>query len=163
LLQALAATTAGASLDVVGDGDDRAALEASAKLLGIAERVRWHGARTQEQLVTMYRAASAVVIPSEGEGLGLVAVEAQLCGAPVIAFRSGGLTDVVTNDVTGVLTPPGDMRALAAAMDAVLARPDKGAALGYAGRSAALARFSPGIVASHYASIYESVKRERKA
>jgi len=158
LLQALASTTAGASLDVVGDGDDRAALETSARLLGISERVRWHGARTQEQLVTMYRAASAVVIPSEGEGLGLVAVEAQLCGAPVIAFRSGGLTDVVTDDVTGLLTPPGDVRALAAAMDAVLARPDKGASLGYAGRDAALARFSPGIVASHYASIYESVK-----
>lgn len=158
LLKALAATMSGASLDVVGDGDDRAVLETSAKLMGIANRVRWFGAQTQEQLVALYRAASAVVIPSEGEGLGLVAVEAQLCGAPVIAFRSGGLTDVVTNDVTGLLTPPGDVGALAAAMDAILARPDTGASLGYAGRDAALARFSPRIVASHYASIYESVK-----
>ena len=158
LLEAIAATSSRVSLDVVGHGDDQAALEQSAARLGIAARVRWHGAQTQERLVPMYRAAAGVVIPSEGEGLGLVAVEAQLCGAPVIAFRSGGLTDVITNEVTGLLTPAGDVRALAAAMDAVLAREDKGASLGYAGRDAALARFSPGIVASHYASIYASVK-----
>jgi glycosyltransferase involved in cell wall biosynthesis len=160
LLQALAAMNSSASLDVVGEGDDRAALETSAKLLGIADRIRWHGAQSQEQLVPLYRAASAIVIPSEGEGLGLVAVEAQLCGAPVIAFRSGGLTDVVNDGVTGLLTPPGDVRALAAAMDALLARPDRGASLGRAGRDAALARFSPRIVALHYASIYESVKHD---
>lgn len=158
LLQALAATTAGASLDVIGDGDDRAALEATAKQLGIAARVRWHGAQSQEQLVPLYRAAAAVVIPSENEGLGLVAVEAQLCEAPVIAFRSGGLTDVIIDGVTGVFTPPGDVLALASAMDAVLARSDRGRSLGKAGRDAALARFSPSVVASRYASIYESVK-----
>jgi glycosyltransferase involved in cell wall biosynthesis len=155
LLDALAATRAGASLDVVGDGDHRAALEARAIALGLSQRVRWHGAQSQEQLVRLYRSATAVVIPSEGEGLGLVAVEAQLCEAPVIAFRSGGLTDVVSDGVTGLVTPAGDVRALAAAMDSLLARDDKGAELGKAGRRGALARFSPAVVASHYASIYE--------
>jgi len=110
--------------------------------------------------VPLYREAAAVVIPSEDEGLGLVAVEAQLCGAPVIAFRSGGLTDVVEDGRTGTLTPPGDARALAAAMDAMLARADRGASLGHAGRDAALARFSPGVVARHYASIYASVTHD---
>ena len=161
LLQALAASESGASLDVVGDGDDRAALESMARTLGVAARVRWLGAQSQEQLVPLYRAATAVVIPSEGEGLGLVAVEAQLCETPVIAFRSGGLPDVVSDGATGLLTPPGDVGALAAAMDAVLARDDRGASLGRAGRDAALARFSPNVVASHYASIYESVINDR--
>jgi glycosyltransferase involved in cell wall biosynthesis len=157
LLEALAATTAGASLDVAGDGDDRAALERRAETLGVAARVRWHGTLPQERLVPLYRAASAVVIPSEGEGLGLVAVEAQLCEAPVIAFRSGGLQDVVVDGATGLLTPAGDVRALVAAMDVVVAGRDRSAALGKAGRTAALARFSPAVVADHYASIYEGV------
>lgn len=161
LLQALAASGSGASLDVVGDGDGRAALESIARTLGVAARVRWLGAQSQEQLVPLYRAATAVVIPSEDEGLGLVAVEAQLCETPVIAFRSGGLPDVVSDGATGLLTPPGDVGALAAAMDAVLARDDRGASLGRAGRDAALARFSPNVVASHYASIYESVTHDR--
>jgi glycosyltransferase involved in cell wall biosynthesis len=160
LLEALAAATRGTSLDVAGDGDDRAALEARARELGVADRVRWHGTRTQEQLVPMYRAATAVVVPSEGEGLGLVAVEAQLCEAPVIAFRSGGLTDVIEDGRTGMLAPAGDMRALARAMDALLARADHGAALGKTGRAAALARYSPDVVAQHYASIYEGARHD---
>ncbi len=160
LLEALAATHGGAALDVVGDGGDRAALEARAAALGLAGRVRWHGVQPQEQLVPLYRSATAVVIPSEGEGLGLVAVEAQLCEAPVIAFRSGGLTDVVAEGITGLLTPPGDVRALAATMDSLLARGDQGAEFGRAGRRAALGRFSPEIVASRYSSIYERVTND---
>ncbi len=160
LLEALAATTSGASLDVVGDGGDRGALESSARALGLTDRVRWHGALPQEQLVPLYRAATAVVIPSEGEGLGLVAVEAQLCEAPVIAFRSGGLPDVVEDGRTGLLSPPGDVRALAAAMDALLTRSDRGASLGKAGRAAALARYSPDVVARRYASIYEGAHHD---
>ena len=160
LLRALAATKAGASLDVVGDGDDRIALEAGARTLGLGTRVRWFGTQSQEQLVPLYRAARAVVIPSEGEGLGLVAVEAQLCETPVIAFRSGGLADVISDGATGMLTPPGDIDALASAMDAIVARADKGAALGRAGRDAALGRFSPAIVARRYAAIYEGVRHD---
>lgn len=160
LLEALALTRGGASLDVVGDGDDRAALEARAGALGVAARVRWHGARPQRELVPLYHGATAVVIPSEDEGLGLVAVEAQLSGAPVIAFRSGGLIDLVDDGRTGVLSPPGDARALAGAMDSLLARGDRGAAMGRAGRDAALARFAPQVVASHYATIYESVTHD---
>lgn len=160
LLRALAATSAGASLDVVGDGDDRVALEAGARTLGLGARVRWLGAKPQEQLVPLYRNATAVVIPSEDEGLGLVAVEAQLCETPVIAFRSGGLPDVITDGETGILTPARDIAALASAMDAIAARADKGAALGRAGRDAALARFSPAVVGRRYAAIYEGVRHD---
>jgi glycosyltransferase involved in cell wall biosynthesis len=160
LLEALAAVPSPASLDVAGDGEDRAELEARAVSLRLAGRVRWHGVQSQEQLAPLYRAATAVVIPSEDEGLGLVAVEAQLCEAPVIAFRSGGLTDVVDDGRTGILSAPGDVRALAAAMNALLARADRGAALGAAGRAAAFARYSPDVVASHYASIYEGARHD---
>jgi glycosyltransferase involved in cell wall biosynthesis len=157
LLEALAMSASGAALDVVGNGPDRAAIETRAARLGIASRLTFHGERSQEQLAPLYRAATAVVIPSEREGLGLVAVEALLCETPVIAFRSGGLTDVVTDGETGYLTPPGDVRALSAAMDALLARADRGTALGRAGRVTALGRFSPDVVAARYRTIYERV------
>jgi glycosyltransferase involved in cell wall biosynthesis len=155
LLDALAVTTKGAALDVVGDGPERDALGARAAALGIAPRVIFHGALPQDRLVPFYRAATAVVVPSENEGLGLVAVEAQLCETPVIAFRSGGLVDVVIDGETGLLAPTGDFRALADAMDALLRRDDRGALLGRAGRDKALARFAPAAVAARYRAVYE--------
>jgi glycosyltransferase involved in cell wall biosynthesis len=158
LLEALAATRSGASLDVVGDGPDRPSLEARAQSLGLALRVTFHGVLPQRLLIPLYRAATAVIVPSEREGLGLVAVEAQLCEAPVIAFRSGGITDIVIDGETGLLVAPANAGALAGAMDALLVRADRGAALGRAGRSAALARFSPDIVAARYRALYDRVR-----
>jgi glycosyltransferase involved in cell wall biosynthesis len=95
-------------------------------------------------------------MPSREEGLGMVAVEAQLSGAPVIAFASGGLTDVVEDGRTGLLVPPGDVHALAAAIDRVAADPALAADLGSAGRGSALARFAPRAAAARYAAIYQA-------
>jgi glycosyltransferase involved in cell wall biosynthesis len=144
------------ALDVVGDGEDRDALQTLAHALGIADRVTWHGAMPQPALVKFYRAAAALVVPSVGEGLGLVAVEAQLCATPVVAFASGGLPDVVQHDRTGVLVEEVDAAALAAALTSLLERPDRGASLGAAGRLHALATFAPESVARRYADIYRS-------
>ena len=144
------------SLDVVGDGEDREALETLAGALGIGDRVRWHGALPQGRLPDFYRSAAALVVPSVGEGLGLVAVEAQLCETPVIAFQSGGLPDVVQHDRTGILVPEVGPGALAAAIVSLLEREDRGAALGAAGRMHAVATFAPQSVARRYADIYRS-------
>ncbi|MEO5568433.1 MAG: glycosyltransferase [Gemmatimonadaceae bacterium] len=157
LLRALAVTTTGASLDVVGDGPDAERLKALAGQLEIGERVRWIGALPQQQLTEYYRSAAALVVPSVDEGLGLVAVEAQLCETPVIAFDSGGLSDVVSNGRTGVLIEDISASALAQGIDALLASPDRGAALGAAGRLHALATFAPESVARRYATIYRSL------
>jgi glycosyltransferase involved in cell wall biosynthesis len=144
------------SLDVVGDGDDRENLKELAQALGIADRVRWHGAMPQPRLAEFYRGAAALVVPSVGEGLGLVAVEAQLCETPVIAFDSGGLPDVVQHDRTGVLVKDVDAAALAAALVSLLGRDDRGASLGAAARLHALATFAPESVARRYADIYRN-------
>jgi len=143
-------------LDVVGDGDDRESLQELARALGIADRIRWHGAVPQPRLVEFYRAATALVVPSVGEGLGLVAVEAQMCETPVVAFDSGGLPDVVQHDRTGVLVKDVDAGALAAALTSLLERDDRGAALGAAGRLHALATFAPESVARRYADVYRA-------
>jgi glycosyltransferase involved in cell wall biosynthesis len=144
------------SLDVVGDGDDRDTLRELATALGIADRVRWHGALPQPRLAEFYRGAAALVVPSVGEGLGLVAVEAQLCETPVVAFDSGGLPDIVQHDRTGVLVENVDAGALAAALVSLLERDDRGAALGAAARLHALATFAPESVARRYADIYRT-------
>ncbi|HEY7396001.1 MAG TPA: glycosyltransferase [Gemmatimonadaceae bacterium] len=141
-------------LDVVGDGDDRETLQEMARALEIADRVQWHGAVAQPKLVEFYRSAAALVVPSVGEGLGLVAVEAQLCETPVIAFDSGGLPDVVQHDRTGVLVNTVDAGALAAALVSLLSRDDRGASLGAAGRLHAIATFAPESVARRYADTY---------
>ena len=89
LLHAMSTMKERAPLDIVGDGPARPALEGIANQLGISDRLRWHGQLPQRELAPLYQRASAVVVPSTDEGLGLVAVEALLCETPVVAFDSG--------------------------------------------------------------------------
>lgn len=156
LLESLAAMRTRAELDVVGDGTDREALLAKAQALGVADRVRWHGAMPQPRLVEFYRQATALVVPSREEGFGLVAVEAQLCETPVVAFASGGLADTMENEVSGYLIPPGDAGSLASTLDAVVTSEQRHE-IGRAGRQSALAKFSPESVARRYRKLYDSV------
>jgi glycosyltransferase involved in cell wall biosynthesis len=155
LLDALAAMKQSASLDVIGDGTDRGALVAQAERLGLGSRVHWHGALPQPRLLEFYRKATAVVVPSREEGFGLVAVEAQLCETPVVAFASGGLADTLEDGVTGYLVPLGDAVALAMALDQMIGSEARHA-IGKAGRQSALARFAPESVARRYRKLYDA-------
>lgn len=157
LIAALPAMRTPVMLDVVGDGPDREVLMRQAHQAGIANRISWLGALPQTELPVLYRRAAAVVIPSIEEGLGLVAAEAQLCEAPVVASESGGLPDIVRHEETGVLVRPADSAALAAALDDLLSRPDRGRSLGEAGRLHALDAFAPESVARRYADLYHSI------
>lgn len=154
LLRALAQMRRPVPLDVVGDGADAESLRALAASLGIAERITWHGAVPQDHLVPFYRRAAALVVPSREEGLGLVAVEAQLCETPVVAFDSGGLRDIVEDRATGILVKDFEVPALTTAIDDLLEKPEWANGLGKAGRRAALRLFAPDAVAQRYASIY---------
>jgi len=157
LLRAVAGMKTQAELDVVGEGPNREALERLAGELGISSRVRWLGQLSQPQLPAMYQRAAAVVVPSVDEGLGLVAVEALLCEAPVVAFDSGGLRDVIQHEKTGLLVEPADHVALASALDDLLGRNGGGADLGRAGRLYALSTFAPESAARRYSDIYRQV------
>jgi glycosyltransferase involved in cell wall biosynthesis len=154
LLRAFASMQGVAMLDVIGEGANGAELKLLASQLGVSDRVVWHGQLKQPELVRHYQSATAVVVPSIDEGLGLVAAEALLCETPVIAFRSGGLTDVIEHEKTGLLVTPGHTAELAAALDRVLESPERAQEMARAGRAVTLERFSPENAAARYTDIY---------
>jgi D-inositol-3-phosphate glycosyltransferase len=90
--------------------------------LGIADRVTFLPPQTRDQLVDVYRAADLVAVPSYSESFGLVAIEAQACGTPVVAAAVGGLPVAVRDGVSGTLVDGHDVDDWAAAIDALLRR-----------------------------------------
>jgi glycosyltransferase involved in cell wall biosynthesis len=87
-----------------------------------------------DEVLAAWRHATVGLVPSVWpEPFGLVAVEAMAAGVPVIASRVGGLPEVVTDGVTGLLVEPGDAASLADAIDGLLRNPDERALLGRAG------------------------------
>ncbi|MFI5279117.1 MAG: glycosyltransferase [Gemmatimonadales bacterium] len=160
LLRALAMMKARPIVDVVvGVGSAPEDIRKLVSELGIDEQLRWHPLLKQADLAQLYREATVLVAPFVDEGLGLVAIEAQLSGMPIVAFRSGGLTDIVKDEASGLLVTPGDVPALAAALDRVLGSADAGAEWGREGRRHALATFAPDAVARRYAQIYHDAVR----
>lgn len=157
LLYALAGMRSAATLDVVGDGPARTSLEGIAAERGVANRIRWHGQLKQPDLASLYQKASALVVPSTDEGLGMVAIEALLCETPVVAFDSGGLRDIIQHDKTGVMVPAGDRKALAHSLDSLMENESRGRDLGKAGRLYALSTFAPESVARKYADVYRQL------
>jgi glycosyltransferase involved in cell wall biosynthesis len=126
-------------LDIAGRGPLEPALRALVKELGIQDGVRFLG-----YVAPIQRAiedAAAVVVPSMGEGFGMVALEAMERARPVIAAEIGGLGELVEDGVTGYLVPPGEAEPLADAIDALASDLPRAAELGEAGRRRALEEF----------------------
>jgi D-inositol-3-phosphate glycosyltransferase len=110
-----------ADLVIGGSGPERSRLEALAS--GMSS-VRFAGFVPDEQVVSMYRTATAAIMPTtSGEGFGLMAAEALACGTPVIASAEGALPELVRHEATGLLVRPGDPAALAAAMQRLAGDP----------------------------------------
>jgi len=99
------------SLLVAGDGEEREALEALA-----GPRVRFLGLLPRERVLEVLAAADAVVLSSSWENFPHALVEALAVGSPVVATRVGGVPEIVEDEVNGLLVPPGDPAALAAAV-----------------------------------------------
>jgi glycosyltransferase involved in cell wall biosynthesis len=130
----------GLELRIAGRGPLDGGLKAYARELGIAGSVRFLGQVSPVQ--AEIEQAAAVLIPSLGEGFGMVALEAMERARPVVATDIGGLSDIVRDGETGVLVPPGDVERLAEALLAVVEDPARAATLGRAGRVRAVERFS---------------------
>lgn len=107
------------TLDIVGDGPERAAVEAMfAPLSG--NRLIWHGEKTAAEIAALLSKASLYVWPGHGEAYGLAYLEAQAAGLPVVAQELAGVPEVVKHGITGLLTPSGDIAAYAEAIKSLL-------------------------------------------
>ena len=127
-------------LTLIGDGPERAALQAEAKPLGDA--VRFVGYQSQDAVARALMQADALVLPSFAEGVPVVLMEAMAAGLPVIATRIAGIPELVQDGVSGVLVPPGDANALAMAILAALSDPAQKTAMGAAGRAKVMRDFN---------------------
>jgi glycosyltransferase involved in cell wall biosynthesis len=134
-----AARRAGLSLTVVGDGPERSALE------GLAGRgIELVGRKTDAEIRELYRTSIATILPGE-EDFGIVPVEAQACGRPVVALGRGGALDTVVPGVTGVLVPDASVEALADSLREAAARPWDSAAIRRHAERFSRATFTRGI------------------
>lgn len=110
----------GASLEIVGDGPERAALEAKVASSGLNGRVRFVGAQPRTEVLSRLAGARAAVLASSWENLPHAAVEALAVGTPVVATAVGGVPEVVRDGENGLLVPAHDPHALANALRAIL-------------------------------------------
>jgi N-acetyl-alpha-D-glucosaminyl L-malate synthase BshA len=143
-----------ATLLMVGDGPDRLDAEHEARELGVGTDVRFLG--RLDAVATVLAAADLFLLPSQTESFGLAALEAMACGAPVVAARTGGIPEVITDGVDGILEPVGSVEAMARRAVALLRDPAAHAAM----RNAAIHRageFSAEIVVPQYEALYQEL------
>jgi glycosyltransferase involved in cell wall biosynthesis len=127
-------------LVVIGQPKPNGTIERLVRKLNLAEQVSFTGRISSAAFVREYARAGMAVVPSVYEGFGLPAGEAMACGVPVIATTGGALPEVVGD--AGILVPPRDTPALAAAIENLLGDPAKAAALGQRGYQRVQAHFT---------------------
>jgi glycosyltransferase involved in cell wall biosynthesis len=147
-------------LDVAGAGPLEHELRAQVAALGLDGTVRFLG--QVPGAVEVMERSCAVVVPSLGEGFGMVALEAMERGRAVVASAVGGLPEIVADGETGLLVPPGDVDALAAAFVALARDPERLRVLGSAGRARALREFSQERCTDRTAELYAAVLSGRR-
>jgi glycosyltransferase involved in cell wall biosynthesis len=144
-------------LDVVGSGPLDEQLRAQAAELGLADAMRFVGHVTP----VPYEEGAIVVVPSLGEGFGMVALEAMERGRPVIASDVGGLPEIVVHEETGLIVPAGDAQALAWAIAELAANLSRAAELGAAGRRRAVAEFRQERCTDRHVELYQALRKAR--
>ena len=135
----------------VGEGPERASLEALAARLGVAARVVFAGAVADP--LDLVSESDVFVLPSLSEGLPMSILEAWSLGTPVVASRAGGIPEAVEDGRNGLLVPARDPEALADAVNAVLSNPALGEKLAAEGRKDVRSRFSPEVMAERTAAL----------
>ena len=139
---------------IAGQGEDRIRLEGVADLNGVSEQVRFLGKVPEADLPDLYRAADLFVLPSTGEGFGIVYLEAMACGTPAVGLSVGGVPDPLGDGELGTLLPT-DANLTSALQRLLQAAPPDGAALSSAVRS----RFGEVAFRTRVAQAFQQVTR----
>ncbi len=149
-------TIADAELFIVGGGALEADLKAYVRERDLQDVVHFLGAKQNLEAMTEVAQGSVFVLPSLGEGLGIVLLEAQALGVPVIGTNVGGIPDVIRHEKTGLLIPPSDPKAIAEAIIRILS--DRALADRLAVEAAShLPKFEWRKIAEQYAEVYEKL------
>ncbi|WP_075219762.1 glycosyltransferase [Acuticoccus yangtzensis] len=168
VLKALATLSGDWRFEHIGGGALVPELQALAERLGIADRVAFLGARPRDEVVAAYRRAGLFVLASriakngDRDGLPNVIMEAMAMGLPVVSTAVSAVPEIVT-DATGLMVPPRDSKALAAALAALAADPQRRIAMGRAGQARVAGHFSPGPGIDHIAARLAETMGQRLA
>ena len=152
-----------ARLVLVGDGEQRQALEAQARRLGLGEEVRFTGALPREQIVAIYAEADVYCLPSLYEGFPVAILEAMAAALPVVSTTVSGIPEAVFPGRTGELVEPEDVAGLARALVALLADEKRARAYGEAGRALLAERFSIEVVTRNYLELWQQCCSQKGA
>ncbi len=137
-----------ASLTILGEGPARAALEAQAARLRVSDRVRLPGAVSEQAVREALEASHVFALASRDEAIGVATMEAMAMGLPVVVTDVGGVSELVRDGVDGVMAPPEDPAAVAAAIEGLLKDPARASAMGAAGAARVRERFHSGVSAA---------------
>jgi L-malate glycosyltransferase len=154
LLRAFALATRGtdATLTLVGDGPDQRACRELTRELSLSDRVIFLGQR--DVLPELLAAADVFALTSSEESFGLSALEAMSCGTAVVATRVGGVSEVVEDGVSGLLSRPDDIEGFSRRLAQLLFDAKLSESMGSAGRAIAETRFARASVVAHYEDLY---------
>lgn len=159
LIEAWAKSSGGGSgghLTMAGDGEHERA-RALARELGVEDSVTVHDWLSADQVAELLGRADVLALPSENEGQPMVVLEAMSRGLAVLATEVGGIPELVTDGVEGLLVPPHDAGALADALAELLGNEARRRALGEAGAARARAEFAADAVAARIEGLYHEV------
>ncbi|MBF0447533.1 MAG: TIGR03088 family PEP-CTERM/XrtA system glycosyltransferase [Magnetococcales bacterium] len=140
-------------LVIIGDGPQRAEIEALAQALKISAQLWISGWR--DDVPALLRGMDLFALPSLAEGTPLTILEAMAAGLPVVATQVGGVADLVENGVTGQLVPASDPQALARALNGYFINPEKASEQGRAGRKRYLELFTLDKMVDQYQKLFE--------
>ena len=149
-----------------GDGSDRGRLENLANEVGVSDKVLFTGWIPEAEKPAFYSTCDVFAMPSraiaqngnvKAEGFGIVYIEANACGKPVIGGNSGGVPDAVIDGVTGLLVEPTSPKAIGDAIIKLLTNPEMAKQLGENGRKRALRELSAEKMAQNIEAVFEEV------
>jgi N-acetyl-alpha-D-glucosaminyl L-malate synthase BshA len=144
-----------ANLVLIGEGPELAKAHDLTRLLGIEERVFFLG--IQDAIDDILPLTDLLLLPSEHESFGLVALEAMACGVPVVATNQGGTVEVIQSDVSGFLADPRDEEAMASWAIRLLGDRGRWESVSMAARERAVTEFEQGAVVQRYLDYYERI------
>jgi glycosyltransferase involved in cell wall biosynthesis len=155
----LAATNSELHFAIVGDGELWDQLHRDVAAAGLADRVHFAGWR--DDLAEVYCDLDVVVCCSRNEGTPVSVIEACAAGRPVIGTPVGGMTDIISEGVNGLLVPSGDAAALAAAIAGLIDDPERRIAMGAAGRKMVLERYGADRMVNELKQIYSTLLQRK--